>query len=377
MVSGYNITEEKKKLIEKQDYETVHSRFEAEKDIILPEVNLTVTAGGLQESATGTVFEPPFICEWIIEPLRHLFCTVEGEPDTTVKLEKAIYGRTRYNWSFYDPAYDILKVIKTLQHALVRPEISKNIGRILVGSGVSDIAGIEMVFQHRSIKAIVRALHASGIRAVRDQRDIYRGLETEVWEDKVLYKVDVEGVGEVLFDTLSNLLIGVIVGITPLGYGFLLPQGLEVFSTYFFNWLALRAGASTDKFLPAYSASKASKKTVIAYGLEYTKEGERFGESRSYYYHVKRVIDNLLDGFNLDPVTRQAYVSAGVELAFSGAPPKGVERVYVRKYKHDLDWGELVRHWVAKWEALGLKEEILIYISERVKPVWESLKRKR
>ena len=371
-MANTNIVDEKKKLLEKQDYSVLHSRFEAEKDIVIPEVSLTTAAGGLQEASTGTVFEPPFLCEWIIDPFKPLFC----KPEESIKLDKAIYGKSKYGWSFYDPAYDILHIIKTMQLAFVRPEISKNLGRILVGSGVSDIAGIEMIFQHRAIDALIREIYARGGTKISGPKDIYDRLETVEWNGTTLYKIYIEGVGEVWFDTISNLLLGVILGVTPLGYGFLIPMGVELFSPDFFRWLSDRSLGSALRFMPAFAAGKGSKKTIISYGLNITKESERYGELRALYYHIRRMVWNLLEGYGLDTITRQSYVSASIELAFSPIPPKFKEEVYVRKYKWDLDWDELVKHWTAKWEALGLNKEILIFISEKVRPEWERLRLK-
>lgn len=361
---------EKLKLLAKQEYGVVRDRFEAIRELLQSEAASVVLAGGLQEAATGTVFEPPFLCEWILEPFKHIFCPPPEGSERNMKLDKAIYGVTKYGWSFYDPAYDVLHIIKTLQHALVRPELSKRIGRILVGSGVSEMAAIVMVWQHRCVAALARAVYRRGPAPVLRSRDIYGRLETVYWDGVPLYRLHVDGIGEVLFDTVSALLIGFVVGVTPLGYGFLLPRGAEVFSDGFFRWLASRVTDVLVRFLPGFAATKASKKTVMVYGLPMTYEHEEYGAKRALVYMVKRRVWAMLEGLGLDTMTRQAYVSAALELVFAPLGPKGKSRQYVRKYKHDLEWGELVRHWRAKWEALGLKGEVLDTISKEVYSLW-------
>lgn len=369
--------EEKLKLLYKQELDVTRDRFSQVQDIILQIVSPVVTAGGLQETATGTVFEPPFICEWIIPPFRDIFCGPPEGSERNMKLDKAIYGVTKYGWSFYDPAYDILHIIKTMQYAFVRPEISKKIGQILTESGVSDIASIVMVFQHYAIGALVSEVYKYRKTPVYRASDIYSALPTVEWGGETLYKLNVPGVGETWFDTVSSLLFGFILGVTPLGYGFLLPKKTEVLSDYFYRWLADRIVSVLVKYKPGYAATKATKKTVIAYGEKMTYEHERYGEKRALYYLVKRRIWMLLEGYGLDNLTRQAYVSAAVELVFAPYGPREIGGQYVRKYKYDLDWDDLVRHWRAKWVALGLKAEILDIISREVKGIWERLQRRR
>jgi len=222
----------------------------------------------------------------------------------------------------------------------------------------------------RAVDTVMTQKFMNDPRMVRDFQDIYRNLETVEWSGKKLYRIYIEGVGEIWFDTLSNLLFGMITGVTPTGYGLLLSYGEEILDKYVWDWINGKVVDSIIHFLPGYASTKVPKKTPIGYKQKLTYEVEEWGEKRALMEHVRQVVLRKMQQLGVDPITAQKYVHATWELMFFFYGPKGKMEDYVRKFKHDLDFDTFVQLWKAKWEAMNLKTDLLAEIVELVRGIW-------
>jgi len=365
-----SIADQKEKLQNKQDSSTIYNRYQQIQEQLRQQVVQEVTTGQLMVPSIGVIWEPPLICEWIIEPLRPYLCGPEQGYPGELKLEPCYYDKSKWGWCFWDPSLTTLHIIKLMQLGLVRPELSKILGRILAGSGVADVLAIKTVFNFKAIDTVMAQKFLNDPGMVRDFQDIYKNLETVEWNGKKLYRIYIEGIGEIWFDTISNLLFGMITGVTPTGYGLLLSYGEEILDKYVWDWINDKVADSIIRFLPGYASTKVPPKTPIGYKQKLTYEVEKWGEKRALMDHVMQLVTRKLQKLGMDPVTIQKYVSAAWELMFFFYGPKGEMEDYVRKFKYNLDFDTFVKVWRNKWEGMNLRADLITEIIELVGGIW-------
>jgi len=365
-----SVSDQKEKLINKQDSDTIHDRYQQIQDQLQQQVIQVETTGQLMALAVGVIWEPPIVCEWIIEPLRPYLCGEQQGYPGTLKLEPCYYDKSKWGWCFWDPSLTTLHIIKLMQLGLVRPEIGKILGQILAGSDVADVLAIKTVFNFRAVDTVMTQKFLNSPRMVKDFQDVYKNLETVEWNRKKLYRIYIDGIGEIWFDTISNLLFGMITGVTPTGYGLLLSYGEEILDKYVWDWINDKVVDSIVRFLPGYASTKVAPKDVIGYKQKLTYEVEEWGEKRLLMEHVMQLVTRKMQQLGMDPIETQKYVSAAWELLFFFCRPKD-ELENIRKFKYNLDFDTFVKMWRAKWEGLNLNTDLLIDIVETVKGIWQ------
>jgi len=158
--------------------------------------------------------------EYIIENIKE-----ELQPDIIIgRLEKAVYGQTRYAGGIYDPilireflraTFHRLRLMRTPDQMWKR--MVEHIADYLAMIGVTDdnVFNRVMVLFSAQMQSFVLGLGILGRSRLSEMEGEYA---------KIPF-MDARGnVHDVKFRTLDHLQMGFILGITPLGFGLLLPK---------------------------------------------------------------------------------------------------------------------------------------------------------
>jgi len=365
-----SLFDQKQKLLNKQDSSTIENRFQQIQDQLQQQIVQIETAGQLMIPSIGVIWEPPLICDWIIDPLKPYLCGEEEGYQGTLKLEVCYYDKTKWNWCFLDPSLTTQHVIKLMQLGVVRQSIANTMGSMLENAGVGDALTIKTVFNFKVIDLLTNIKFINNPSKIKNFQNLYTTLDTVNWNNKQLYRINIENIGEIWFDTLSNLLFGYITGITILGYGLLLDYNEEILDQKIWDWINNKITDSTIRFLPGYSSTKIPPKTPIGYKQTMTYETESWGEKQALKEQVRQAILRKVEKLGLDPIEAQKYVSAAWELLFYFYGPHGEMEDYVKKYKYNLDFDTFLQMWKSKWEAMNLLTSLLEDIVELVRKIW-------
>lgn len=287
----------------------------------------------------------------------------------TRRLQKAIYGKTKYGIGYYDPVQlrEFLRSTFYKLRLLRTPDISWKKGLEIIRDVVGAVRGIDEHVYNR----LVLMLSAQKFSFVLGMGVLGYSFLTEKEGDlgKIPF-IDARGNEmEVKFKNLEHLQIGFILGVTPLGYGVLLPMKcIYKMKDGKKNPVAIQA--VIDK---ARRISRRVTLTTWAYS-NYNRPDEM-----TYYHKSERVAqyDTLQ--------WQRRMIEMWVE---SQIPPEEANPMKLRQYKNAVlqfyawkakrhRWGfnawkrmtdeEFKEWWLGNWEAQGLNRQVLEKLYEGFK----------
>lgn len=180
--------------------------------------------------------------------------------------------------------------------------------------------------------------------------------------------------------TLDHAQMGLVLGLVPLGYGFLLPPES-----------VMKKPILPEKYLPLtqYVYERGSKNihkmswnpfTFGNYNRPEEQQDYRKSERADQYmslqlirYQVERIVDPLIRQHESNPVKIRMYKNAALQLLSLPAKRHRWGYEAFRAMTED----ELVDWWIRHWEAQGLSRDVLKSIYERLKrwlPEWRVYK---
>jgi len=312
---------------------------------------------------------------YVVENFREEFwqSLLSGAP------QKARYDRTPYGYGIYDPivmreflraTFMRLRLMRTSDVSWMRNV--KDIAEHLEMHGIVDehIFNRMMMVMSAQVNAFVLGLSVLGrSRLCR----VDGGLG-------VIPMVRADGrVGEVKFRALEHLLFGFILGVTPLGYGLLMPRS---------GVLRNPGGKGNPRLFEAVKDKIDGVRdrhtlTCLAYS-NYNRPDEMADYHRSertHQYHylqtIRRMIEEWVDaqigGIVSEPFKVRQYKNAVLQAAFWKAKRHrwGFQAF---KYLSEEQWREL---WKRLWVGQGLDPELLDKLYDGMEKWVEAIRRER
>ncbi len=299
------------------------------------------------------------------------------------RLRKGVYGETPYSQSYYDP----VAVREFLRSTFLR--LAKE--RRTVKQLRDDMASIaerlnlvetlpRLVFNRIMLTTMAQEqtmILGYGVLGV--SRLAPRGSDLA---KVTIVDYDLEAV-EAKFTTLDHLQYGMILGLTPLGTGYLLPRE-SVYKREEKQLQQLHATEAGPQMVDmvAYKARRILRTyshTPLAFA-NYSRPDERLDYLRSeradqwmilqaLRYHVESLVDNILAGED-NPVRIRMYKSAALQLIAARAKR---HRWGYRGYQA-MSEDEFRDHWLQHWSSMGLDPAKLTIIYQALQPVIDELR---
>jgi hypothetical protein len=288
----------------------------------------------------------------------------------TLTAEKAIYGVTPYGRGVYDPvvAREFLRSTFQKLRLMRTPDMSwkemlDHISEFLGMIGVTDEITYNrlMLLFSAQRESMVLGLSLLGYSKLSEKEGDYA---------KIPF-MDARGnIWEVKFKTLDHLQMGFILGVTPLGYGVLLPK------ESIYNLPEGKKNPTFLKVLDQKVRGMIGRLTLTTWAYtnyhkpEEMRDVHRSDKANQYALlqtlrrHVEDWVRNKLPVGMVDAVTVRAYQNAVLQLITWKAKRHkwgflGWEAMTDEQFK---DW------WLQHWERQGLNKTILQSLYEGVEP---------
>lgn len=309
------------------------------------------------------------------------------------RLEKAVYGVSKFNRSYYDPPV-IREAIRSTFHRLwfqrrtVRGLIADHelLGELARVRG--DIA--KYIFDRISMVVYQQPSGFTLGYSLLGHSFLGEPAPVEGERQAVLRSLSHEGeVFEWRGNSLDHAQIGMVLGVTPLGFGFMLPRD----TVYKKPGTVKRDESGTERIVkqPLLDFVRARGEGLIrkmpwnplSFG-NYNRPEERSSYLRSeradqymalqtVRYKVEHMVDPVIRMYESNPVKIRMYKSAALQLL--SLPYK--RHTWGMEAFKAMSEEELVEWWKRHWEEQGLKTEVLEAIYERLKrwlPEWRAYK---
>jgi len=310
-------------------------------------------------------------------------------PAIETEKRKLVIGVTKYGEGYVDPPlvreflrstyYMLLK--KRFYLPLVRNYIDEFCKVLNIETPIIETLYNRAVLLHQALyEGFVLGYNVLGVSKLsRKEGDYYL-------IDVITYRGDTV---TVRFRSLQELLWGFILGVTPLGYGLLLPReeifkkrlsprrGIEVrVLPEFVHWRYRRLLGRMFATPLAYSNYQRFKEMYDYHASDRTGV---FGELTADKYFIESVVASILDRYDVDKVRQVAYRKAVLQLI--GYVKKRHRWGY--KIFRYMDEETFKKWWIEHWVRQGLNKAILEELYERcriwLKPMrrkWEELGKK-
>jgi hypothetical protein len=313
--------------------------------------------------------------EYVIANFKEQF-----QPEVISKLyPKALYGITPYGRGFYDPPVAREFLRSTLHRLrLLRKTDKSYLDTLQNITEKAEIVGVAKDIEYNrlflvssaQVYAFVLGLSVLGRSTLTKTEGKWGVVPTRTSDGKV---------HDVRFRTLDHLQLGFILGVTPLGYGFLLPEE-SVYKLPTPRENPPIIDVITEK---ARKASRSVGVTAWAYANYNRPE-----EMTDYHRSERTAQYDLL-------MTDRAFVEGWVE---KRVPPDEANPVRVRQYKNAVlqliswkakahAWGfggfeamdeaQFKAWWLDNWKQQGLRESTLLQLYEGIRPWLRTLRERK
>ena len=299
---------------------------------------------------------------------------------------KAVYGKTAYGTSYLDPPAVREAIRSTLFKLWVERYTLKqlredhdNMAQVLKLSN-----GFKELLFHK-ISQTIFAQPSTFILGYGVLGRSYLGRKTEE-QQATLAEIKMVNHNLELVEwrgsTLDHVQMGMVLGVMPLGYGFLMPPKTVI-----------KKPIPPEKLIPVtrFIYERGSKLiykmswnpfTFGNYNRPDEQQDYRRSERADQYmslqlirYQVERIVDPLIRQYETNPVKIRMYKSAALQLL---SLPAKRHRWGYEAFKAMTEQ-ELVEWWKQHWASQGLNSELLEAIYERLKrwlPEWRRIKLK-
>lgn len=311
------------------------------------------------------------------------------------RLLKAIYDKTPYHQSYYDPVPTREFIKSTLHKLFVERKTRKLIVEDIKGMAKAiNISDTLSVFLYNKLSMILSARTSTFILGYSRLGEAYLA-EKHYLRHGFLGKVRFYDFNDNLVEanvrSLDHIQIGFILGLTPLGLGFLMPYDTLYVKpkTRIVNPVA--GSIETKGRPPIGHAVEYRARRIISQArwsafsfANYNKPEEQLDFRRSertdqwfnlqvMRYQIEQIVDPLIRQYESNPMKIRMYKSAALQLV-SG---KAKRHVWGYNAYEAMSEEEFYNWWIEHWKAQGLNPDLLNTIYTRVKPwlnQWRQIK---
>ncbi len=327
------------------------------------------------------------IFEWLKSLEDYILANfVEEAAESMLKtrLHKGVYGQSYYGQAYYDPPAVREFIRSTMLRLWLERRTLKQL-RDDVASAASSlgIADFMARYMYDRISLVLNSQTETmvlGYGVLGRSRLGRRGSELAV----VPY-VDYDGnYREVHLNTLDHVQYGFILGMTPLGFGYLLPKD----TVYKKEKTTSPTGYETEAGPPVTKLIDYKARRILS---TFTQSAFAFGnysrwdEQRSYLrseradqwmelqllrYHVERMVEPIILKYETNPVKIRMYKSAALQLVSA----KAKRHRWGYKGYEAMTEEEFYQWWLQHWQAQGLNSVVLNEIYTRIKDILPRLR---
>ncbi len=325
------------------------------------------------------------IYEWLSDIEKLVKETVEEQYQESMiqtRPRKAVYGKTRYNRSYLDPPA-VREAIRSTMFKLwveryTLKQLREDHDKMARELQLSD--GFKILLFHK-ISQVIYAQPSALILGygVLGRSYLGRKVRPEPEAEFKMFNYDLELI-EWLGNTLDHAKVGLVLGITPLGYGYLLPP-----RTVFKKPIIPKQLQPLTEFVRRRGTHQIhnitwNPFTIGNYNRPEEQRDYRKSERADQYmslqlirYQIERIVDPIIRRYETNPVKIRMYKSAVLQLV---SLPAKRHRWGYEAFKA-MSEDELVSWWKEHWKSQGLKEDVLDQLYNAVKrwlPEWRRLK---
>ncbi len=341
---------------------------------ILEEIVKDVEEGRMELPAGVSIEDIKSAFESLPSANAGTFAPEQAEEITETTPEKAYYEKSHYDESYYDPPL----MREFLRSAIFRM-INDITDPIMLKNDLKKLAeqlGIN--------EDVVRTVY-NRIQLMRSQRynQFILGLSvlgaSTVTDERKVSFIDYDGnLVEVELNTAENSLLGMILGVTPLGYSFTTPPSTVIRPL---NKVYPTGSKLVEPALPVileYIHRKVDKTVINAFMnpitfTNYSTAEERtdvhkcekmnlYHELQAFRYQVENMIDNICNKYSVGQFQKRQYKSAGLEYITRGVPSHSWGLDLFKQMSDD----EFTEYWLNHWTSQGLNTSILKEIKEAI-----------
>jgi len=313
--------------------------------------------------------------------------TIEEEFQESVEKSrprKAVYGKTRYGRSYFDPPAVREAIRSTMFKLWVERMTLEQLRRDF--DSMKNSLGLGDGFTQLLFNKISQVIYAQPSAMILGYGVLGRSFlgepaRLEPVREARLKMIDyflelVEWLG----NTLDHAKIGLVLGLVPLGYGFLLPprsilkkplppKKLQPLTDY----VRSRGSALIEKFTwNAFTFANYNKPEERT-DYRRSERADQYMSLQAIRYQIEQIVDPIIRKHTNNPVLIRMYKSAALNLV---ALPAKRHRWGYEAFKA-MSEDELYRYWIQHWSSQGLNREVLNEIYERLKrwlPEWRRTK---
>ncbi len=315
------------------------------------------------------------------------------ESMTATRPRKAVYGETKYGFSYYDPPAIREFLKSTLMKMFIeRKTLDQIIDDFKYTSSSLNINTAFMEFVFNKISLVTTAQRSTFILGYGLLGESVLG-ERGSREGIIRFTNFNKEVVEAKASTLDHIQHGFILGITPLGYGYLAPADGVYKSPRTTVSNPFAGSTTTPGSPPAVRMVETRVRRIInqfrynPFSLaNYNKPEEqsdyRFSERADQWFSLQELrymIENLADpiirSYEDNPVKIRMYKSAVLQLVSA----KAKRHKWGYKGFRAMTDDEFYSWWIEHWRRQGLNTQVLQEIYNRIKrwiPEWRNIKLK-
>jgi len=298
------------------------------------------------------------------------------------RMKKAVYGVSKFNRSYYDPpaVREALRstFFKLWSERYTLEQLRRDLDALAKTLNLSP-GFVQLVFN--KISQVIYAQPSAMILGygVLGRSRLGKRVENQEQAEMTMITHELE-LQYWRGNTLDHAQMGLVLGVVPLGYGYLLP-----------NKTIYKKPVLPEKYLPLtrYVYDRGSKLihkmswnpfTFGNYNRPDEQQDYRRSERADQYmslqlirYQIERIVDPLIRQYETNPIKIRMYKSAALQLV--SLPAKRHRWGY--EAFRAMTEQELVEWWKQHWASQGLNSELLEAIYERLKrwlPEWRRIK---
>jgi hypothetical protein len=313
--------------------------------------------------------------EYVIANFKEQF-----QPEVILRLyPKAHYGITPYGRGFYDPPV-AREFLRSTFHRLrlLRRTDRSYLDTLQNVTEKAEIAGVAKDVQYNrlfliasaQVHAFVLGLSVLGRSTLTKTEGEWGVVPTRTSDGKVY---------DVKFRTLDHLQLGFILGVTPLGYGFLLPKE----SVYrmptprenppiinVITGKARKASRSIGLTAWAYANYNKPEEMVDYHRSERTAQYDLLMADRAF---IEDWVEKRIPPDEANPVRIRQYKNAVLQLVSW----KAKAHAWGFGGFEAMDEAQFKAWWVDNWKQQGLRESTLLQLYEGIKPWLRTLRERK
>lgn len=291
------------------------------------------------------------------------------------KEDKGRYGISRYGYAYYDPINVMRFIANVIPRLFIEKpdlqrfkEILEQVGEQLgISKAVREIIFNRIALMMSALQnAFLLGMGLLGTTRLPEKEKELVKVPTVTYDDKLV---------DAYLKNLEDVHFGFILGITPLGYGYLVPKDgvYRVPSPELNRYIAKLARDTQSRYVWTAWAFANYSRPEERRDFRKSERADQYLTLQMIRRQIESIVDNLLEGENVPANLRRQYKNAVMQL------------LALRTKRHkwgytpfrDMSDEELKNWWITYWSRQGLKlsllEKIYSVIGKWLKE-WERVK---